>query len=181
MNRQATFSPARKALSMLLALALSLGMLGAALASPAALTLEDALQIALESADAAEADVLVTKLALDTDDGREAFEVEFLHGDSEYEFDIDAASGSIIKSSTERIDRDMQALDTARLLGMEEATRIALEHAGIDAQAATITGFSLDADDGRVEYEVTFRAGNSRYEIELDAYSGEILQTEIKS
>ena len=36
----------------------------------------------------------------------------------------------------------------------------------------------LDYDDGRAEYEVEFRKGNTEYEYKIDAASGNILKSE---
>ena len=42
-----------------------------------------------------------TKVELDTEDGIKVYEIEFKVGNVEYEYDINASNGAIIKSSSE--------------------------------------------------------------------------------
>ena len=70
--------------------------------SPAAtISASDALRIALEHAGVAAAEAKETKTDLDTDDGVAVYEVEFLAGGYEYEYDIDAATGAVLKAEKE--------------------------------------------------------------------------------
>lgn len=60
------------------------------------LTEEEAKQIALAKVGLKAEDVRFKKVKLDNDDGRLEWEVEFLYGGLEYEFDIDAATAAIV-------------------------------------------------------------------------------------
>lgn len=60
------------------------------------LSADEAKAIALAHAGLAEADVRITKVKLDHDDGRKEYEIEFVQGQIEYEYDIDAQSGEIL-------------------------------------------------------------------------------------
>lgn len=53
--------------------------------------------IALEHAGLSESQVMVTKAALDRDDGVMVYEIEFRQGRTEYEYKIDAQSGAILE------------------------------------------------------------------------------------
>ena len=66
-------------------------------------------------------------------------------------------------------------IDPSQLISPEEAQAIALEHAGISAEDAVGLHTVLQIDDGRQEYEVTFREGHLEYEYEIDAATGKIL------
>lgn len=57
---------------------------------------EAAWQIALEHAGLTKDQVTRSRVELDRDDGRMEYEVEFHHGTVEYDYEIDAASGSIL-------------------------------------------------------------------------------------
>ena len=58
------------------------------------------------------------------------------------------------------------------------AMNAALSHAGLTE--ADIYGYQswLDSDHGTQIYEIEFRSGNSEYEYEINAYSGEVLKFE---
>lgn len=66
---------------------------------------EDAVvQIALEYAGLTQADVTRQRCELDRDDARTIYELEFLSGGMEYEFEIDAFSGEVLSYQTDRHD-----------------------------------------------------------------------------
>lgn len=68
-----------------------------------AVTLEEAVNIALKDAGFTAADVNFTKKAQDTDDGVQKYEIEFTNGGYEYDYDINASTGQIIEKSKEAI------------------------------------------------------------------------------
>ena len=59
-------------------------------------------------------------------------------------------------------------------LTLEQAKQAALDHAGVKASEATFTKAYRDWDDGREVYEIGFYAGNTEYEMDVDALSGRI-------
>lgn len=61
-------------------------------------------EIALNHAKLAEADISRYKIEFDVDDGVPSYEIEFVSGGYEYEYDINAADGKIIKSEKEFAD-----------------------------------------------------------------------------
>ena len=68
-----------------------------------AVTLEEAVNIALKDAGFTAADVNFTKKAQDTDDGVQKYEIEFTNGGYEYDYDINASTGQIIEKSKEAV------------------------------------------------------------------------------
>lgn len=68
-------------------------------ASGAAITAEEAKQIALEHAGVNEADIRALELETDRDDGRTVYEFSWKVGWTEYDYDIDAATGEILSFS----------------------------------------------------------------------------------
>ena len=64
-----------------------------------AVTLDYAVSIALKDAGFTADEVQFTKKELDTDDGVQKYEVEFLNGGYEYEYDIDPTTGAILEKS----------------------------------------------------------------------------------
>ena len=60
-----------------------------------AVTLEQAKQAALERAGVKASDARFTKAHQDYDDGRKVYELEFWKGNTEYDMEVDAATGRI--------------------------------------------------------------------------------------
>lgn len=76
-----------------------------------------------------------------------------------------------------RVQSTGRANDSA-YIGMEEAQTAALAHAGVSVADATFLEAEYDWDDGRMVYEVEFRAGGREYEYEIDALTGAIIKYE---
>ena len=118
---------------------------------------------------------------LDTDDGRQIWEIEFHADGYEHEFDVDARTGEVIDHERDREDDDTQKPtqqgSNDRLSG-EQALQIAVEHAGVGAPSH-VDDLELDSDDGRQIWEIEFHAGGLEYEYDVDAHTGDILDVEI--
>ena len=67
------------------------------------ITMEKAKKIALKKAGLTEKDGTWKKEKTDRDDGRMTYELEFVSGEMEYDFEIDAESGSILEFEKESI------------------------------------------------------------------------------
>lgn len=67
--------------------------------APSKISMERAKQIAVSHAGVSDASF--TKVELDTDDGIAVYEIEFKVGNTEYDYEINAASGAIISNSLE--------------------------------------------------------------------------------
>ena len=63
------------------------------------ITVDDAVSIALNDAGFSDSEVQITKKELDTDDGVQKYEISFLDGAVEYEYDINAQTGAILEKS----------------------------------------------------------------------------------
>ncbi len=66
--------------------------------------MEAAKAAALEHAGIAEADARDIQVKLDTDDAVVHYDVEFIAGELEYDYDINATTGEVMKYSAERDD-----------------------------------------------------------------------------
>lgn len=141
---------------------------------------ETAKSTALEHAGLTAADVTFHKVKLDKDDRKVVYEVEFFSGSTEYDYEIDAQTGTILSYDQEIEGYDLTApitpggTGTAELIGEEAAKSIAQEK----APGAVFVEFELDYDDGRAVYEGEMRNGNIEYEFEIDAASGAVLKWE---
>ena len=67
-------------------------------------------EAAMSHAGVAEADIRDHKIERDTDDGVGVYEIEFKAGGYEYDYEIDAARGSILKFDREQDDDDRRCL-----------------------------------------------------------------------
>ncbi len=61
-------------------------------------------------------------------------------------------------------------------IGLEAAKAAALKHAGIAEADASFTEAKLEYDDGRAEYDIEFTANAKRYEYEISAADGAVLE-----
>lgn len=116
---------------------------------------------------------------LDTDDGAATYEIDFEANGYEYEYEIDATSGTVLRSNKEPMDDDDDddtPVVAPTYIGKEAAKAAALAHAGVDAEAIRDYGCELDTDDGTAVYEIEFTAAGIDYEYEIDAVTGSVLR-----
>ena len=141
---------------------------------------DEAKNIALNHAGVSAANANWYKSELDYDDGRAKYEIEFTSGGYEYDYEINASSGEIIKSQKEKDDdyQPANANTSGNYISADEAKNIALNHAGISAANANWYKSELDYDDGRAKYEIEFVSGGYEYDYEINAASGEIIKSE---
>ncbi|MBE6631773.1 MAG: cell wall protein [Ruminococcaceae bacterium] len=148
---------------------------------------EKAIASAYEYSGVSADSVEYTECEFDYDDGLMLYEVEFHSGDTEYEIDVDAKSGTVIKCDKEKkdvyIDRPngnegSSDAYTGEYIGEEKAKEIALTHAGVSLTETRDFSAELDKDDGRMVYEVDFESGRYEYSYKIDAHNGEIIKSE---
>ena len=96
----------KKLTAMVLALVMVLALCAGAFADGGKLTKEEAKQIALNKAGVTAAEATFTKAKLDYDDGREEYEFEFFANGREFDIDVDANTGRVVKFDVERSYRD---------------------------------------------------------------------------
>ena len=162
----------------------------------AQITEEQAKQIALAHAGCTEDQAQYLQVRLDQDDGVLEYDVEFLVGQIEYDYEIDANTGEIrtydfdaeyngvaagqTQPSATQAPTTTQAPVTTQSgdIGQEKAKSIALEHAGLSESDVTFTKVKQDRDDGRLVYELEFYQGQVEYDYEIDAQSGDVLSYE---
>ena len=159
---------------------------------------EGAKQIALAHAKVALKDVTFIKAELETENGRLVYDIEFYSGNVEYDYEINAATGSILSVDWDIEDYSIPAPEPAptevpapapaptaapaptqpaapSTISAERAKQIALSHAGVGG--ANFIKVELDTDDGVQVYEIEFKVGNVEYEYDINAISGEIISS----
>ena len=142
---------------------------------------DKAKEIALADAGVNAADAVFLKARLDRDDGRVEYEVEFYSGSKEYDYDIDALTGTIRSRDWEvddfgLYDDDRIQVSADNVITAEQAKAIAKAQA---PSTATVVKCELDRDDGRWVYELELRDGRTEYECDINAVTGVILDWEV--
>ena len=139
------------------------------------ITEEEAKQIALDHAQVQEADLTYLNVKKDYDDGISVYEVDFGVGGKEYEYDIKADDGQILKTDYE-IDEDYVDPNTQTAVSEADARASAL--ARVEGASDSDIRIKLDRDDGRLIYEGKIIYNNTEYEFEISADTGEFLKWE---
>ena len=148
------------------------------------ITLDRAKEIALENAGLTESQVTFVKNKKEIDDGKVQYEIEFVSGSTEYDYDIDASTGKIISFDQEienasSIATTTPKVDSSAKVTKDQALQIALDHAGLSAKDVTLPKVKKDHDDGKEVYEVEFHVGFYEYSYNIDVATGVILDFEI--
>ncbi len=78
-------------------------------------------------------------------------------------------------------DKDVVKKDADAKVTLEEAKALVLEKAKLDEKDVVFTKAKLDTDDGVLVYEIDFKTDDAKYDAEVDATNGEILQWEIEA
>lgn len=153
----------------------------------ASITEEQAKEIAANHAGVAVADVTFHSVSLEEDDGRRVYDVEFYSGSTEYDYEIDAATGDILSYDNDvenfsipqqQSAQNAQGAATGSYIGDDAAKAAALQRAGLTEDQVRWEKCELDEDDGRFSYELEFSSGQHEYECEVEAFTGEILNFE---
>ena len=126
------------------------------------------------------------KCELDRDDGTVHYDVDFKVNGYEYDYEIDAATGKVLKSEKERDDdipvTTKPAVQTntnaENLIGKDRAREIALNHAGVQASDARGLECELDRERNTVVYEVEFESNGYEYSYEINANDGSVISHE---
>ena len=164
---------------------------------------EKAKQAALSHAGVDAASLTRMKIDLDFDDGRMIYDVEFISGNIEYEYEIDALTGAVLE-----FDRDVKYTSPVKqpvtppttqppatqpisppatqppaqvFIGLAKAKSIALTHAGFSESDVKIAKQTSYEKDGKTYYNIIFSTSSAKYTYLIDAVSGAILENYINN
>lgn len=128
---------------------------------------------ALSNANIDANNAVFTEAKLDDKNGTAYYEVDFTSNGVEYEYDIDAITGTVIEQKQKQADNT----EVGVLIDEAKAKEIALNHAGVTQADTSFIWVKPDVDDGQQVYEVEFyvAATNSEYDYEIHAQTGEII------
>lgn len=162
------------------------------------ITQASAKAVALAHAGLTESQVSWQKVELDEDDSRAHYDVEFYVGGVEYDYEIGALDGAVwtvdveqektpaasVPADSEPIpapttSQPASSADQSGDIGGEQAKSAALAHAGLTASQVSWLKAERDWDNGRLEYEVEFKANGLEYEYTIDGVTGAVLEHEV--
>ncbi len=145
---------------------------------------ENALNAALAHAGVAADGIYGYEAELDYENAVMVYDIEFHADGREYEYDIHAVSGEVIKSKNKN-DNDRSfssgnasAPDLSGTIGEEAARSAVLEHSGVAEADARFEGIKLDTEHGILVFEIEFYANGVEYDYDVNAVTGEIVKYE---
>lgn len=135
---------------------------------------------AKEAVDAAKEsfDGKLIQVELDNEDNQWVYKVELEQGSEEHEVLLSVDDLSVVNESTDTDDDEdtEDQFNYEDAVPAEEAVQTAIDEAGGSGE---IEGWSLDKDDGTLEYEIELKnTDNGDADIKIDAESGDILESE---
>lgn len=145
---------------------------------------EKAKEIALNHANLSESNISSCEVQLDYEMGMMVYEVEFYSNGMEYDYDINALTGDVLHVQSEQEDSQAHEKDESNIpsnlsyIGEVKAKQIALENAGVAEGDISNYWIEMDREDGNIIYEVEFYVGNTEYDYDINALSGEIIHSE---
>lgn len=161
------------------------------------ITMDKAIEIALKDAGFTEKDVTGLHAELERDDGVRIYDVDFYQNGKEYDYEIHAESGKILKpvKKTETTEKPASSgssssttkpassgsstsSSTSKNITKDQAISKALSHAGLKKSQVSRLRAELDKDDGKTVYEVDFETAEWEYEYEINAKTGKIIKAE---
>ena len=153
---------------------------------PQWITPQEAEAIALAHAEILAENARMDRTEADIEGNWPHYDVEFHAGDYEYDYEIDAATGAVVrwKQEYEPVNaqpatpgNETQPAGTQPITAAE-AEAIALAHAGLQRENVRFDRTEPDRERGGTEYEVEFRCGNWEYSYDIDADTGRIIDHE---
>ncbi len=158
-------------MTALLAMAMVFTMTGMAFAG-SGMNADEAFKIALKDAGLASSEVRNVEKEYDRED--KVYEVEFAKKNSktEYEYEI-SSSGKILKKS---VDYNRAVIKGAKKLTKSDAINKVVKAHGFKKTVVSKARITLEKDSGQWVYELKFRSGKYRYEYEVHAVTGKILE-----
>ena len=125
----------------------------------------------------------ISSTTIDEVAGVTCYKVEFTSDDYAYVYRINVENGEVLEASCYK--KDAAQTDAAipapntltQTVDQATAQEIALSHAAVKATDATFTKSALGYEDGRQIYEIEWYANGSKYDYEVDAATGEIVNS----
>lgn len=135
-------------------------------------------EIALQKAGVSADGLVKYEIELDTEDGMMIYDVEFTAGSYEYDCEINAKTGAVVKLEKETRDGYTASSVGKVSISAEKAKGIALARALLSVGEIAQLEIELDTEDGIAVYEVEFKAKGFEYSFKINAVTGDIIKFE---
>ncbi len=155
---------------------------------------EKAKEIAYNHANINVSEVCYTEIGFDTENGIMVYDVEFKAKGYEYDYEINAKTGDIIKSDKELDDdgnkeqnrnqnmsqgqNSNAANKNSSDIGAGKAKSIAVSHANISLESIRDYNIEQDCENGKKIYEIDFKSNGYEYSYDIDAQTGNIIKSD---
>ena len=154
-----------------------------------------------------ESNVSKLEIEMDHEHGVMIYEVSFVYNDYKYNYDIDACSGAVLEAKSNPIDdkgkdekdksdnkdklpgdneqdgslnNSVTTSNNETGISSDRAKEIAFSNAGVSSESAVSKlEIETDQEHGTMIYEVSFFYNDSKYNYDIDAYTGAITETKI--
>ncbi len=88
-----------------------------------------------------------------------------------------------VESAVEDAESSVKSADDSSMnlmagITAKDAKAAALKHAGLDETQVSDVDIDLDRDNGKLIYEVDFNSGNTEYDYDIDAETGEVISAD---
>lgn len=90
---------------------------------------------------------------------------------------FNSATRTVVLTTADRT-ASQQGTASGDYISVDRAKQIALKDAGVRESDAVFLRANLDWDDGRMQYEVEFYSGSTKYDYDIDAVTGAILSSD---
>ncbi len=143
---------------------------------------DEAKAIALNHAGVNESAIRDYEIELDKDYNSVVYEIDFESNDTEYEYEIDAYTGEVLKSQS-KVSNNTTSKSQTTYLSESKIKEIVFQHAGVNGGNVTELEIELDGnhdDDDTPIYEVDFQVDRLEYEYEVDAITGKIIESKVE-
>lgn len=143
------------------------------------ISVDEAKSAAYAHAGVAESDVVYVETDFDSEHGVMVYEVEFYAGNVEYEYDINAQTGEVVKYAQQNTGTSIPSgTVSGDYIGETAAKEAALSHAGVSEADVCWLKADFDSDDGIYLYELEFAANGLKYDYDVNALTGDIVKFE---
>lgn len=103
--------------------------------------------------------------------------------------DVESVGDSIVSGAESVVDNaesavkgnksdDSNSMNLMAGITANDAKQAALKHAGLDESQISDVDVDLDRDNGKLIYEVDFNSGDTEYDYDIDAETGEVISAD---